>query len=235
MYYGAGEGSLVIASLNAGNSGALYVGGGGINSGFQRALSGQDTSAYQTDHQALAKSTPVGQTATQTYSSADPCASMTICNKPVALALAAVAAGRTDYTGVAFLDAFGDALCPKGNPNNRAMAYVAPPLGSAYTDDASFLSDVSLVGTHAIEALHAHNQWAEAQNAPVIEGLRMCMYSSVIYGREGVSQDSIALAIFAGIQTGLIQTGCKLAELQMPVGSEANNPYFAAVQNKLAS
>ena len=203
----------------------LYVGGGGINAGFKHALSGQDTQAYQDNHKALAKSTPVGQTATQSYSFSDPCASMTICNKPVP--------GATDYTGLAFLDAFDDALCPKGNPNNRAMAYVAPPMGGAYSDDQSFLSDVSLVGTHAIEALHAHNTWAAANAAPVIEGLRMCMYSSKIYGRTGVSQDSVALAIFDGIQTGLVQTGAALKELQMPVSADASDPYFTAVQAKL--
>lgn len=224
LYYGGGEDGLALASMNAGNSPFLFVGGGGINSGFAHALRPQKTDDYEMLHKALADAAPKDGFDTRTYDPADPMAASTICNKRVT--------SVSDHTGIAFVDAFADELCPHGNTANRAMLYVAPPDGGYFPDDVSFLAAVTEIGTHAIEAVAAHNRWAGDNAAPRIAAIRLCMYSSGIYRRAGVSLDRVALAIFAGIETGLQADADGLDEVQMPVSS-GDNPYFDAVRQKL--
>lgn len=230
LYYRSGETGVPLASMNAGNAPQLYVGGGGINAGFATALARQDIAAYATRHVALADETPANETRVQTFEDTNPAACMTICNTRTANA--------RDYTGLAFLDAFTDDLCPGGNPANRAMAYVAPPDGQGYSDKTAFLADITAVADHMIKAISAHNA-AQAAAAPgavdlSVGALRLCMYSSGIYRMSGVSLDEVALAIFDGIRRALLADPAGLSEVQMPVGQSGNDPYFRAVQENLA-
>ncbi|WP_136442964.1 hypothetical protein [Pacificoceanicola onchidii] len=230
LYYGAGEGSVAIASMNAGNSQGLYVGGDGINKGFRHALSKQKTDLYASEHTAMAGAAAPGAIVTKTYTPEDPCACMTLCNKRLP--------GTSGYTGLAFADVFSDALCPHGNTMNRGMSYVAPPYGGDYTRDADFLDAIRELGGTAVEAVHGYNLWAKANSAPEIGGLRLCMYSSSIYNPKGVPQNDIAMAIYGGVRAGIIATGASLSEVQMPVASSgptAHKPYFAAVKASLTS
>lgn len=225
IYYGKGDSGARIASMNAGNSPDLYVGGGGINGAFPAILKPQDWQAYQNLHVALADNVQKGSVKVQPFDHPDPAQCMTICNKPVQ--------GAVDYTGVAFLDAFSDRFCPHGNPVNRAMIYVAPPNGTTpqFSDPQTFLAAVTQVGLHAVEATVAHNAALKPGSDMVVEALRLCMYSSSIYRNSSVSEDDVALAIFAGIEAGLKADATGLTEIQMPVGHTTH--YFAAVQKKL--
>src|ERR1035438_5537373 len=73
LFYGNSGGSAPMASLNAGNSQQLYLGGAGINLGFENALKGlQNCALYQTRHQALLAAYQKTGTATETYQAEDP-------------------------------------------------------------------------------------------------------------------------------------------------------------------
>jgi hypothetical protein len=73
LFYGSSGGSAPMASLNAGNSQGLYVGGGGINLGFENALKGlQNCGLYQTRHQDLLAAYQKSGTLSETYSTEDP-------------------------------------------------------------------------------------------------------------------------------------------------------------------
>src|SRR5947209_7040485 len=73
LYYGSTGGSGPLASVNAGNSEDLYVGGDGVNGGFKKALQAQKCDLYQARHQELFnKQTAAGAAAFETYSDEDP-------------------------------------------------------------------------------------------------------------------------------------------------------------------
>lgn len=227
LFYGSGESGVAIGAMNAGDSGGLYVGGGTLNRAFKGVLvtAGQATGRYAQRHLALAQSVDAGAIHVEDYSDDDPARTIAICNKPVGPV--------SDHTGLAFLDVFADGFCPKGNPANRAMSYVAPPRGSAYGTDEAFLKDVATTGIHAVEAAVAYNAWAADNGRPQVEALRLCTFSAGAYRREGMSVDDVALAIFSGIEAGLQADATGLTEIQMPVGDSTSDPLFTAVKARL--
>ena len=228
LYYGAGETGPSLASMNAGNSPMLFVGGGGVNMGFGNVLAaaGQAIGAYQSIQRHMADTAPVNGHLCQTFEDVNPIAAATVWNARVS--------GAKDYTGIAILDAFDDSLCPKGNSANRGMLYLAPPNGGDYSDKEKFLSDIAHTGTSAVKAVAAHNRWAEANAGNSIEAIRLCLYSSSIYVMDGVSKDDIAMAIYQGVLAAAQADETGLTEVQFPVGASAADPYFRSVQTFLS-
>lgn len=229
LYGGYGTTGIFLASMNAGNSDQLYVGGGGINAGFAHVLGAtQDIDLYQKRHQEMADTAQTNSNTTKAFSKENPCASMSLCNFRVA--------GVGNYTGIAFLDAFSEARCPDGDGGNRAMLYVAPPLVPDYTDAKTLAADISAVGQHAIEAVATHNAWAAQNGAVSIEAVRLCAYSAGIYAGKLITKEDTGMAIFEGVVAGLKQTGLALKEVQMPLGNPSPcDPLFNAVKAYLDS
>jgi hypothetical protein len=244
LYEPAGQGSLNLASINAGNSDGLCVGLGGVNSGFYRDLTQHANQQrvnlspnqscqpghyddYQDRHLKLIAQA-AGGAASATYTNTDPCAFSYVNAK-----LVTQAPGY--YEGAAFVDIFDPALRPYGNAKNVAMLYLAPPYDGNHASQADFLQAIEATAEKIIETVAGYNTLATQQNLPVIEALRNTLFSSNIYNqRWSVKADLIAGAILAGFTTALHKNPAPgLVELQFPVGS-ASDPLFASLQSGLA-
>ena len=241
IYYSAGEGTLAMASVNAGNSQSLEVGLGGVNRQFAAELgtgpggagqkhvnSGSDD--YQARHNKLLAQAGSGGTASDSYTTGDPSA--------FSFVQASLVNNKTGwYEGVCFVDLFSTTLCPAGNPLNAAMVYAAPPYGDNYTSEADFLAAIEAMAVNIIRTVGSYNTLAKRQNLPVIQALRNTLFSSGIYNRSTsntVDPDKIARAIFAGFQSELLAQDAGLVELQFPVGRGAQGALFGPVQDDLA-
>ena len=243
IYYGRNEGTLLLASVNAGNSDGLCVGLGGVNGRFLAELQLTQKNAnlnqcvagskddYQDRHQKLlAKAQAAGGVAYESYQNIDPCAFSYANTSQVNNV-----AGWHD--GVCFVDVFDATLCPTGNQKNRAMLYIAPPYGagSNYSTNAAFLKAIEATAVNIIKTIAGYNAIAAQQNLPLIQALRNTLYSSGFYCKPGVGPDEIARAIFAGFQAELSRcTDCGLVELQFPVG-DSSKPLFGVVQADLST
>jgi len=255
LYYSAREGKLNLASVNAGNSRSLDVGGGGINSAFEVVLSKtQTTSGYWDRHmKLLAKADAAGSPQWESYSTTDPCAFSYV--DPTRIGSFA-----NWYGGVCFVDVFDPnnaKLCPDYNLLNIAMVYVAPPDGANYLTNkqdvavakANFLIAIEATAAGIVKTVSAYNALATRQKLPVIQALRNCLFSSGIYDpkvlinpgdskpKSLVDPSEIALTIFKGFTAALQKdpdTG--LEELQFPVGNGKiyQDDLFLAVQQDLA-
>jgi hypothetical protein len=226
VFYGGSNGTLVLASVNAGNSDDLYVGGGGINGGFNHALSRtQNTGEYMPRHKALFADAAKTGEASKRYDDDDPTVfSYVYASKTI---------DKDDwYEGICFVDVFGSSRCPAGNPKNAAMLYVAPPHGNYHPVEADFLGAITRTGQNIAKAATRYNAMAPRENVPVVEALRLCLYSSVIYNPKHVSLDKIALAIFDGLSTEFSARASGLKEVQMPTSDDTSDPLFAAVKAK---
>ena len=235
LYYKAGEGSLKLASVNAGNSNGLCVGLGGINGAFHLALTkagqsnanldpqpsanGQKTCSplpttkddYQGRHQNLLKKAGDSYTASESYDEANPTAFSYLGGNLLSSA-------KGWYDGICFVDTFDPALRPSGNPSNVAMLYVAPPYAKNYPDKADFLAAIKATASNMIETVAGYNSIAAENGQPIIEALRNCLYSSDNYKKPGVASDEVARAIYAGLEAGLRNhPDCGLKELQFPI------------------
>lgn len=240
LFDGTGNGGgLVVGSLNAGNP-ALYVGGGGINQGFNHALTsaGQNTAEYATRQNALLAATAVGATGVAHYADADPIGFSSVINDPVA---------HDKLTGLTFVDVFGDGLQPHGDPDNAAMIYTTPPDGRTYATREGFLADIEATAAKMVESIAAYNSVADDHGVPALQAVRMCLYSSSIFnasfdaegasmphGTEKVALDVIALHIYAGLVAGLSAVTSGLIEIQFPYTTNVADPLFNAVRVKLS-
>ncbi len=240
LYEAPLQGSLNLASVNAGNSNGLCVGLGGVNGGFLDILTkaGQKRANlspnqgchpgayddYQDRHLQLV-SQAAGATASATYGNVDPCRF-----SYVNAATVSHAAGW--YEGVCFVDVFAAHLCPEGNTKNVAMLYVAPPCDSNYANSTAFLSAIEATASQIIRTIAGYNALAAQQQLPVIEALRNTLYSSNIYNQNlKVPAADIAGAILAGFAAELrLQPNCGLKELQFPVGSGTQAELFGSLQ-----
>lgn len=224
IFYGPSEGTLRLASLNAGNSEGLYVGGGGINGGFGHVLSRTQTiGLYAARHQELLGDAAESGKATKRYADDDPTAFSCVY-------AAKVTEKDGTHEGVAFVDVFAPGRCPAENARNAAMLYVAPPYGGHYADDAAFLDAIRRTGKNIATAIARYNAIAPAERLPAIEALRLCLYSSVIYNPGGVPLERIARAIFDGVSRRLAAEASGLRELQLPVSADSSDPLFTAVK-----
>ena len=254
LYEAAKKGSLNLASVNAGNSDTLCVGLGGVNYGFYEVLShaGQKSANlntqpasgnykpcaaasaaaaaddYQGRHLKLLAKTGAGGTASETYTNTDPCL--------FAYVNAAQRKGAPGREGLCFVDVFDPKLCPAGDAKNAAMLYVnIPPDGVDYSQKADFLAAVQATAVSIIETIGAYNTLAAKQGLPAIQALRNTLYSSGNYKFQGVTNDEIARAIFAGFAAALASNaGTGLLELQFPVNTGSSR-LFEAVQADLAA
>lgn len=234
LYYGANEGTLNLASVNAGNSQGLYVGKGGVNLAFATLLAAtqKHVDDYQRRHQQLRDTAGTGGTAYTVYPVPDPCA------------FSYVNATQVNnvsgwYEGVCWVDVFDAKLCPHGNAKNFAMLYIAPPFGDHYASDAAFLAAIEATAVNMIATIAGYNALAPTQNLPPLEALRNTLFSSSIYNRCNrsvnppvcVPASAIASAILAGFTAGLQahpQSG--LRELQFPAGVAPQDELFASLQ-----
>jgi hypothetical protein len=230
LYYGAGEGSLALASLNAGDAAALYVGGGGINQAFERILGRtQNTAQYLARHAALLADTGGSGEAFKRYDGDDPTAFSY-------LYAAKVFETPAGHEGICFVDVFAPSRRPAGNPHNLAMLYVAPPNGHNHPGAADFLDAIGRTAKNIATTVARYNALASQQKLESIEALRLCLYSPAIYNPHNVSRDKIALAIFDGLCAGLAADDGGLREVQMPYAPEKDDgdgPLFRAVKTKL--
>ena len=234
VYYGSGEGTLAMASINAGNSQSLEVGLGGVNKQFRLDLiaagqknvnSGSDD--YQSRHAKLLAKAGSSGTASESYQTGDPCVF-----SYVQASLVNTKAGW--HEGVCFVDIFSAKLCPAGNTLNAAMVYAAPPYGDNYASEADFLTAIQAMAVNIIKTIAGYNVIAPQQKLPVIQALRNTMFSSGLYNRaKKVDPDKIARAMFAGFQSQLQIDDAGLSELQFPVGRGAQGLLFGPVQDDL--
>ena len=253
LYDKGHHGTLNLASVNAGNSDTLCVGLGGVNYGFYVVLTGAGQKAanlnpvppsdnnkpcssataatalddYQGRHLKLLAKAGTGGTASETYSTTDPC--------QFAYLNAAQRIGAPGTEGICFVDVFDPKLCPAGDAKNAAMLYMIPPNGINYTHPADFLAAVQTTASNMIETIAAYNAIAAQQGLPVIESLRNTLYSSNNYKFGGVTNDEIARAIFAGLAAALRSNpNTGLVELQFPVKTGKSH-LFEAVQSDLTA
>lgn len=248
LFYSAGKPGPKMGSVNAGNQ-ALYVGGGGVNRGFNNALTkaGQDTSAYQTRQNALLHKTAADTTGTETYADTDPISFSSVMNSPVA---------HDKLTGLTFVDIFGAGRLPHNNPANIAMVYTTPPDGRTYPMRDGFLTDVEATATKLIRSVATHNASADSHGVSTLPAVRMCLYSSGIFnahfdddgtripypdahdhyiGKDGlpkpkVALDEIAMRIYHGLVAGLTEAPSGIDEIQFPYSTDKHDPLFNAVR-----
>jgi hypothetical protein len=236
------NGTLNLASVNAGQSNTLLVGAGGVNQQFLADLSPPQKNAnlssggagngddYQDRHKKLLAKAVAGGAPWEAYANTDPCAFSYVCPTQVN-----TAAGY--WEGVCFVDVFDATLCPGGNPKNFAMLYVAPPYGPHFATPALFLAAIEATAVNIVRAIAGYNAIAAAQNLPILEALRNTLYSSTRYNQNPpVPLADIGRAMFAGFASELAnQPHCGLVELQFPVGdgSALQGDQFAALATEL--
>jgi hypothetical protein len=243
LYYAAGEGKSNLASVNAGNSAGLWIGGGGVNLGFDTVLlkTQKGVGDYRDRHSNLLAKADRGGSTWEGYSATDPCAFSWV-NPSRVNQIAA------SNEGVCFVDVFdpnNSQLCPDRNPLNAAMLYVAPPEDTTYlaggSDHAAaaarFVTAIQATAVNIIKTLSGYNAIAAQHKLLVIEVLRNTLFSSGIYNDNlNVDRDEIARAIFSGFKAELQNApNSGLVELRFPVGNGElyQDDLFAAVKRDL--
>jgi hypothetical protein len=223
LFYENGTDGPPMASVNAGNSDQLYVGGDGINGGFAKALAKLTLGTYATRHQALLAKARGGGEDAETYADTDPMAFSLV----YPTALTSKKGGGED--GVCFVDVFAPQRCPNGVAANAAMLYVVPPCGPSYADRAAFLAAIRQTAGNVATTMGRYNKAAGSHGVPVIRALRLCLFSSGIYNSHGVSSNRIAEQIYAGLCDVLAKDDCGLTEVQLPVA----DPLFYIIQDEI--
>lgn len=216
--------SVNLASLNAGNSPLLYVGGGGINASFETALSPQNTSLYQTRHlELLRRHSSNSEFVSSRYEDTDPSTFSLLLNNPVGKA------GHND--GIVFIDIFSPEKRPYNVPSNVAMVYVAPPLGAEYESDEAFVDAVGKTSRNVARCVARYNQLStDHDDLPLIESLRLCVFSSGIYNRTPkVDVSYLALVISQELIAELKRENIGKFHIQLPNGTGD----FGALLNSL--
>lgn len=228
LYYGKGGGRAPMASVDAGDSRGLYVGGGGINRAFAAALKPQDCDRYRVRHRELLQRFEAEGADSASYGDDDPTRfSLLYAEHPVTRR-------KGWHDGICYVDVFGERLCPQGNPNNAAMLYAAPPCGDNYDDAHAFLAAVRATAGNIATAIGRYNGQAPALGLPAIEVLRLCLYSSGIYNTLKVDVNAIARSIYDGLHEVLKGDACGLGALELPCGTDAADPLFASVRQQLS-
>lgn len=237
LFYSSASSHGNMVSVNAGNSSGLYVGGGGINSGFGHVLKHQDITKYATRHAALlAKARKGGSSDMEAYSDENPTVfSMIDISHIIPNKNSGNSGGEND--GICFVDIFGKdksgSLYPHGVSQNTGMLYACPPYGGNYADDTAFLAAVAQMGANCATSIGGYNKAAAGQGQPLISVMRLCLFSSGIYNTNNVDKGKIALSIFDGMKNILVKDDCGLTRVEMPYSSDPNDPMFAAVKAKI--
>jgi len=205
------------ASVNAGNSSGLYVGGGGLNAGFAAKI--QNPSSYQALQTSLVQSAPAAGRAISTYAPPQPL-SFALVQRP------APGPAFRNYEGTVFVDVFQPGTTPAGNPDNYAMIYVCPPDGTNYAGSADFLTAVEATAGNLINTVRYFN--TQVVPGPVGTGLgairiiRVYLFSSSIYRQANTTVEQVAQAVCSGMLDALALGPTGLASIELP---NSNNEY----------
>ncbi|RWN59386.1 hypothetical protein [Mesorhizobium sp.] len=213
LFYSSDPGTGGMATVNAGNSDALYVGGDGINGGFAKALTGLRLDAYETRHKALVTKALGGGAPIEAYPDGDPMAfSLVYAEEPTAEL-------SGSYDGICFVDVFSLEHRPHNVAANAAMLYLAPPNGPRYHDAKSFLAAIRRAASNIATTMGRYRKVAAANSVPNISVLRLCLFSSGLYNTpHNLHPSDIAQQIYGGLCSVLIEDDCGLSEVQLPVG-----------------
>lgn len=212
LFYQHDSGGGAMASVNAGNSEQLYVGGSGINGGFAKALARLNLAAFASRHQALLARARAGGAEVEAYADTDPMAFSLV----YPASIAGKKGGGED--GVCFVDVLAPEHRPHGIAANAAMLYVAPPYGGNYPDARTFLAAIRQTASNIATTMGRYNKAAAAHGVPAIPVLRLCLFSSGIYNTQNLPSDDIAEQIHGGLCDVLASDGCGLTEVQLPAG-----------------
>lgn len=234
IFLDAGDPSPALASVNAGNSPGLWIGGAGINAAFGVALGGAASQFIGQQHLKLIQQVPATAPYVATEVASDPSGFLVF-------SLARLVP-RSCYTqpndGAIFIDVLGPNAPPaQDNPSNAAMAYVCPPQGNLGATDAGFLDAVAATAQDLVDTLRYYNTAladttpAGLQAAlPVLARLRMCMFSAGIYRQRGVSAEDVAEAIGQGMLKGLATGGpTGLTMIDIPGGTAGFGSLASAI------
>ena len=209
FYQSPGPGA-AMASVNAGNSVDLYVGGAGINGGFARALAGQTLSAYEARHKALVQQVRGGGAPHITYEDEDPTAfSLLNADRPLT-------DRSMSHDGICFVDIFGPGLPPAGVAENAGMIYVASPFGGNFATEERFLAAIATLAETIVLTVGTYNALKKPAGLPDLEVVRLCLYGSGIYNTHGTPAPGIARAILQGVTRGLSHQACGITTIQVP-------------------
>lgn len=222
LFYEDDSGAGAMASVNAGSSDQLYVGGFGINGGFAKLLAGLQLDAYQTRHEALLAKASGGGSYIETYPDGDPMAFSLVYGDAPTVKLSGA------HDGVCFVDVFAPENRPHGVTANAAMLYVAPPNGLYYPNAQAFLAAIRQTASNIAVAMGRYQKVADAHGVPSISVLRLCLFSSSIYNTMKIDSNDIAEEIYGGLYDILKDDDCGLTELQLPVG----NSLFDIIQQR---
>ncbi|MEM1199087.1 MAG: hypothetical protein AAGI06_07260 [Pseudomonadota bacterium] len=210
IFYEAPSTDAAMASVNAGNSGDLYVGGGGINGGFARALAGQTLGTYETRHKALVAQVRGGGEAHVVYEDENPTV-FSLLNADRLLMDQAQA-----HDGACFVDMFGPGLQPNGIAENAGMIYVASPFGGNFATEELFIGAIrTLAETIALTA-STYNGLQKPADVRNLEVIRLCLYGSGIYNTHGTPAPDIARAILQGLAQGLSSHAGGIGTIEIP-------------------
>ncbi|MEM8687568.1 MAG: hypothetical protein AAGF81_09575 [Pseudomonadota bacterium] len=210
IFYETSGAGAAMASVNAGNSEDLYVGGGGINAGFAQALAGQNLNAYETRHKALVQQVRSGGEAHITYEDDNPTAfSLLNADQPLT-------DGADAHDGMCFVDMFGTGLQPGRLAENAGMIYVASPFGGNFATEALFLGAISTLAETIVLTVGSYNAVQKPARLPDLEVVRLCLYGSGIYNTHGTPAPAIALAILQGLARGLSSRSGGIKTIEAP-------------------
>ncbi len=210
IFYEAPGAGAAMASVNAGNSEDLYVGGGGINGGFARALAGQTLSAYETRHKALVQHVRGGGETHMAYDNKNPTAfSLLNADRPLTDRSQA-------HDGLCFVDMFGPGLQPNGVAENAGMIYVASPFGGNFATEELFLGAISTLAETIALTAATYNELQKPKDVPDLAVVRLCLYGSGIYNTHGTPAPDIARAILQGTTQGLSSHAGGIATIEVP-------------------
>ncbi|WP_281648727.1 hypothetical protein [Parendozoicomonas sp. Alg238-R29] len=204
----SGQGNIV--SVNAGDKG-LYLGGGTINALFGQILeksSDPQKNGYADYHRDILDLDGDGQG----FCVPDLSSKQVIPGVNYSIGLPGEGGG---VEGSAFVHVFDDSYCPYGNPENRAMAYIVPPLGNdpKFGSDADFLLAVRNTAKRTMLLVQEYNLRAKAAgNMPPLDVLRMCRFSSGAYARLGDDGKTLDGKIVAAAIHGGLEEACKEIE-----------------------
>jgi hypothetical protein len=221
------QNGLVMGSVNAGNSDGFFVlNSGGINMSFDRAFqaAGQynymGPDPYVTIHKDLFDAAKSGSAMRTDFTPKDPL-SYAMVYRPIPSNLFQ---GFKGNDGTVFLDVFKGSLVPKQNQNNYAMIYVCPPNGPSYQCDDDFLAAIEETAKNLVRAVRLYNTYALTESSVKnLETVRMCLYSSGLFNRAGVSIDSIAVQVFKGLEAELRLDIAGIIHLEFENGLDPKN------------
>lgn len=213
LFYSSDPGTGGMATVNAGNSDALYVGGGGINGGFAKELAGLQLGAYETRHKALVVKALNGGNPIEAYPDGDPMAFSLVYQEAPTARLAG------GYDGICFVDVFSPLHRPNGVAANTAMLYIAPPYGPRYFNAEAFLNAIRQTACNITTTVGRYRKLVDTYSLPNILTLRLCLFSSGLYNTpHNLHPSDIAQQIYGGLCSVLVEDDCGLAEVQLPVG-----------------